>query len=239
MSATQFPITLVPGTIPPGLCFATDQERYNFFISQTTAFLANGFTGINIGNSVPGVEQRGIPWFRLNNDGSPDKIYYFYAGQWLAPNPESASSQRRIIWTGQLDGLSGLAGYDGGDGTAAATPTATTGPMWMPDPAFAFAVPMGAGTNTVVYDGNPATTLPIAGNLGEERHTLSIPEIPAHTHGYGSFDAAVAGATAGSDIGNRVIQTVPTGGGMSHQNLPPVVGVTFAMRSVRQFYRAT
>lgn len=236
--ATQFPVTMIPGTIPPGLCFATDQQRYNFFISQTTAFLQAGFTGINIGNSEPGVEDRANPWFKLNGDGSPDKIYYFYAGQWLAPNPEAASSPRRIIWTGALDGLSGLSGYDGGDGVASATPTATTGPMWVPDLSFSFAIPMGVGTNTVTYDGNPATSIALAGTLGEERHVLSIPELPAHTHQYSvlSSGAAIPGGTGYAPVSAA---TSATGGGLSHQNMPPVVGVYFAARTVRQFYRGT
>lgn len=51
---------------------------------------------------------------------------------------------------------------------------------------------MGAGTNSVIYDGGAATVLAQGGTMGEERHTLSTPEMQ-HQHYMFNTDSQVAG----------------------------------------------
>jgi hypothetical protein len=238
---SQIPVTLVPGNIPTGMCFASDQDRYNFFTQQTQAYLAGNIVGINIGNSEPSVNDRDKPWYKLNSDGSPALAYpyFFFGGQWLALNPERDPNIRRLY----VGTLTQLLTYDGGEN---ATLTQTTGPMWVEDTNFQFKIPMHPGTNTVTYDGNPATTLGVGAALGEERHILIQGELPAlplnvnlgHATADNNATQASGGLAAYNNAGTAPT-TVNMGSGLSHQNLPPVYGIYMIMPSARLYYRGT
>lgn len=59
---------------------------------------------------------------------------------------------------------------------------------------------------------------------GEERHTLTPSEMPAHNHGYTHAEFAKPLAMAGSDVDGIDIVAASTnmaGGGQSHNNMPP------------------
>lgn len=87
--------------------------------------------------------------------------------------------------------------------------------------------PFGAGTGT----GLSARSLGDKG--GEERHTLTISEMPAHTHGiqfwgtsggnYGLVDSINTGSSGYSN-------TQSTGGGNPHNTMPPFVVVRFCIK---------
>jgi len=86
------------------------------------------------------------------------------------------------------------------------------------------AYPNTAGKVFINYDPNDVDVtdnLATPGNYGgEKRHTLTIAEIPAHTHTQTGVDAANSG-TSGSGANNGVSNTGSTGGDGSHQNLQP------------------
>ena len=241
------PVIFTSGTIPPGLCFATEQARFNFFSQNLSGYLQGGFTGVIVSASAPTNPVVGQVWIQVDGNGGFVRAYT-YQGQWLSQYRVPPLAPERMIWTGPLTGTGGLDSYDGGTSLPTAT-TLTTGQFWTPDPAFSFAIPMGIGTNAVSYDGNAATVLGALGTLGEERHTLGIAEIPSHSHTGGktspgdqpadvagvpnlySLNTGFTGGAASSITGG-----VANAATLSHQNLPPVIGVTFAMRTIRQYY---
>lgn len=73
---------------------------------------------------------------------------------------------------------------------------------------------------------------------GEASHVLSNTEMPNHTHGYippalASVDLA-AGAVPVPDVSlGPVTQTSPTGGGQSHNNMPPFLAVNWGVYAGR------
>ena len=130
-----------------------------------------------------------------------------------------------------------LLSYDGGDGTAVAGDT--FGPMWMVDTLFDARFPVGVGTfaasGAVAVKGTATAT----SIVGEDQHTLTIPEMPAHTHNF--FPLVTADANNGGANGVQYgatanVATSSTGDGTSHNNLPPFYGVYFIKRTDRIYY---
>lgn len=120
------------------------------------------------------------------------------------------------------------AGYLVCDGTAVSRITyaalfAQIGVIWgIGDGINTFNVPnlqrrvtVGAGGAGTVVLGNAV------GNVGgEESHTLTIAEMPAHTH-TGAKPPGAAGYVAGADTGGGTINTGSTGGGGAHNTMQP------------------
>lgn len=69
---------------------------------------------------------------------------------------------------------------------------------------------------------------------GEEAHTLTVDEIPPHTHEYEMMKTGTSeGQTTsflGSRVDNVVSQTGSTGSGASHNNMPPYLVVNMWKR---------
>jgi microcystin-dependent protein len=88
--------------------------------------------------------------------------------------------------------------------------------------------PVATGTSNAV----DATAVSIAQEKGAETHTLDIAEIPAHTH-----DQTIYGNLAGTAGANPIwantgsAATSSAGGGGAHNNLPPIIGVVFAIKT--------
>lgn len=111
-----------------------------------------------------------------------------------------------VMWSGSIDNIpSGWALCDGTSGT--------------PDLRNRFI--MGAGSSYSV--GNAG---------GEASHTLTINEMPAHSH---SYNRAVSGSGWGGDdgsqsTGNIVENTGVSGSGAAHNNLPPYYALAYIMK---------
>ncbi|MBU6231537.1 hypothetical protein KGP36_02615 [Patescibacteria group bacterium] len=251
MSATvQF--TLAPFQI--GYCFTSPQQYANDIISLLTGTV-NTTGKVIVSPNAPGPADQDAVWVRTV--GGYLEGIYIYLGGWFRPHPIPASSNVRQIYTGTE---ASVWAFDGGDGTdpSVTPPTSTTGAMWQVDHNFDFKMPIGAGTNSVAYDGNPANSITQGGSTtsggqsGEERHILTVPEIPPHTHlvhqglvQHGTADHGVfqnttsdgqadvvTGYGGGPSPGTNTINT-------SHQNLPPFLGVFFIKRTLRGFYQAS
>jgi len=104
-------------------------------------------------------------------------------------------------------------------------------------------VPVGVGTGT--GGGAAGTGLPAGGTAltavarggwkGEETHTLTTPEMPAHVH---AMQAETSNTTTGgSNVQGRAvnqnnnINTGSTGGDGAHANIQPEMGVTFIIKT--------
>lgn len=224
---------------PSGYCFPGVQQYATDLVALLTGTV-NTAGKILIGPNAPAPADQDGVWLRTV--GGYLEGVYLYLGVWARPHPIPPSSNSRFLYAG-ADGAADLWLYDGGDGTDPATATLTSGSMWAVDHAFDFKMPIGPGTNGVTYDGNPATIIAQGGTGGEERHKLLATEsgVAAHTHDltqYSLINGSNFNAGGNNDRGGSVTGGV-TGGAapasLSHQNLPPFLGIYFIKRSARQF----
>lgn len=170
-------ITLTPPSLPVGYCPLNYQTLANDIISGTQATFNSsiGNSFFNYGASTPALNNQVYPWLDENGEW-----WVRVSGYWARKNPIPANGPERRIFVGTAaDVLS----YDGGDGTAVASQMA--GPMWEVDTAFDARFPVGVGafaaSGTVNVKGTTTTTSVV----GEDKHTLTVPETPfnEHTHG--------------------------------------------------------
>jgi len=252
------PIQMIvtPGSLPEGFCPSSEQVRLNAYAQFMQVYFPLGLSTFNIGSTKPDPDQNTFPWYRLNNDGSPDDWYYYFNGYWLRKNQTPASSSVAQFWTGTL---SAMATYDGGEGDytvntdGTITPTiaisSITGPMWEVNTYMQGRFPLGvSNTATIIKDayGNTINQWAQGSQGGEIQHTLTRVENAPHTHtayistgdvsGEGTYfnGPVVVGNTSvsGGDTINGVANT-PVG----HQNMPPYYVGYWMQRTSRVFYR--
>lgn len=232
-------ISLTPPTLPTGYCPASYQELTNVIISGTVAtFNSNiGNTFFNTGSSLPSVDNQIYPW--LDDQGL---WWVFRGGAWARIHPVSPNSSERRIFVGSTNDL---LSYDGGDGTSG-TPTDYSGAMWEVDTAFEAKFPVGAGTfanSGVVAVGDSTTSTAVT---GEDQHTLTVAEMPEHSHlmvfdkqdtaGGDQLNTVYNGTDAGAVADGVERTSNTTGDDAAHNNLPPFYGVYFIKRTARLYY---
>ena len=120
----------------------------------------------------------------------------------------------------------------------------------VPDMRIAF--PVGTGTITGGYFGDPSATMSLGETGGEPWHTLVSAEIPSHTHPVtdpqhqhdvdymfggggttGPFTAGTDGnlyTTATELASTGITVNANTGGDSSHNNMPPYIGLNFIIK---------
>lgn len=243
-----------------GYCWPGAQQ----YATDLVALLAGtvpDLNGVVISYTQPDAADQDKMWIKTDINGFP-LGHFVFLGQWLWPHPKEPGGNERMIWVGSLNDLGD---YDGGDHTAGVTDT--TGPFWERDTNFGdesgsnpFRFPVGAGKNSVAYDGGSETTIAIGDTGGDERITLADQEIshdtfvagddvestnnPAlhvdathavareHSVGLGA-DYRLKNSTLSATVG----KASPVGNTVdprtSHQNLPPYYGVIFAKRTGR------
>jgi hypothetical protein len=71
---------------------------------------------------------------------------------------------------------------------------------------------------------------------GEEEHTLTVPELPSHTHDVMQMvqndaeDGVDSAARNSFEHNNRTVQSGATGGGRPHNNMPPFLALRFCKK---------
>lgn len=248
----NLPVIITGGQLPGGAayCVRDPQSFFQDMISQMSAYVSGLFAGTVISDSQPAATDQDKVWFRTVG-GAPvyPFAWRFYNGLWVARHAESPNSSRRELYTGTE---AGLASYDGGDGGAIGTVSATTGPMWQVDHTFDFRFPLGPGSS-------PAGTIVAVGDTGgEETHSLTTAEIPPHTHptprgsGFVIWDKTSGGiqnwtggayefdlpSASGSNPSSAA--TGSTGGDgtnvTAHNTMPPYLATFLIKRTGRIFY---
>jgi microcystin-dependent protein len=82
---------------------------------------------------------------------------------------------------------------------------------------------------------NAGTFSSLGATGGEETHTLTASEIPAHTHNITTYQSGAAGGNGNVNAGNSAnsgtaITDNGTGGGGAHNNLPPYLTINFVIK---------
>lgn len=221
------------GNLPTGFCPATLQEMLVGFSAVQSVTFPSTFAGVTVSSSKPTDQTQA--WLQLDSLGRPTRLYWFAQGAWLSLHP--CVPGFTMIWTGALPDFTT---FDGGDANALSQ---ISGPMWEEVVSLRVRFPLGAGTL-------PSGTVINSGDIGgEENHTLSLNEIPSHTHAIPNFGGPV-GATAvivgdnatpiaQPDISTRATGGNPDGTTAGHQNMPPYLGVYFLRRTSKLYYSVT
>ena len=109
---------------------------------------------------------------------------------------------------------------------------ASIGDLWgTPNSSSNFKLPNLAGKVPVGYDSADTDFNPVGHTDGEKKHTLTVTEMPSHSHSrnYYSSDWCANGTKSGyhgSDTGTKKV-TGSTGGGQAHNNLQPYAVVKY------------
>lgn len=129
---TEQSVTLVKGTIPPGLCFSNVSELYNTFVDTTTAYVDGNYSLFNYGSQTPSADDTDKPWIRIDpNTQKFDRVYGYSDGYWVAPHPCPPSGKERRIWTGTTAELKEYEAF--GNTLEASEGNIYTGPFWEVD----------------------------------------------------------------------------------------------------------
>lgn len=229
-------LPLIAPTLPFDCYPPTPQALINAAFSLGSA-QATDLTGMVISDDTPGPENFDKAWYKTSG-GFPIMVFKYAGGQWLARHPSTADGNERRLWVGEA---AGLVIFDGGDSGLLG---ASSGAMWVVDPEFVGRSPIGPG---LIPD--TATTLAVAENFGQGKHTLLEAELPPHIHQV-PFPALKEGAgqvaePGGPSVGNPAFPpntgTMPTDGGLGTSTplsiVHPVRGAFIIKRTTRVYYR--
>lgn len=227
----QLVLPVTPATLPSGSCPATNQDLLDLFAQYMSVTFPDTFDGVIVSATKPTDTTRA--WLQLDSLGRPVRFYYFAAGAWLSQHP--CVPGFTMIWTGPLPTLTA---FDGGDATGVVSPI--TGQMWELVTDLAAKFPVGAGTLP------SATVLAPNDTGGEEKHVLTIPELPKQSLYPDPFAGTQfpsgGGAISGGGLDNSQIKPFPTltvvGNDVGHNTMPPYFTVNFLRRTARLFYSA-
>lgn len=177
-------VQLSSSAFPADACFGVSEADWNKLWPLLAANFVRAGLGLNVGNDLPSPANEDKPWFRLNPDGTPDRIYTHTAGLWLA---RFFVDPPFTFWhTGTELSIDTLHGGEAG------AVTAYTGPFWQKVAGFEGRSPIVPGTLA------SGAVIAIGDNFGAEEFTLSALNLPLHFH---DIIADSTGAISGGDGG--------------------------------------
>lgn len=237
-------LPVVPDSLSSGVCYATEQERLNDFSAHQTVVFPTTFAGITVSSTHPSDTTQA--WLKLDSLGRPTQLYYFAQGAWLSIHP--AVPGTTILWK---DALPNFDTFDGGDANALSQ---ISGHMWDQVTDANARIPIGVGTLP------SGAVIAVAGTGGEEKHTITVSELPAHSHFVSNIDQSLSALTPANFLakgnlpddaqsfdynlyGTATTPTIGnssnTGGGQASNNMPPYYGVYLLRRTTRLYYTVT
>lgn len=228
------PVNISTTSVPEDFCFRNWPQAWAFLTSLLAAELAGTANLFNVGSTKPGPDEIDRPWIKTDSAGRIEGVYTHSDGAWVAKHPMPAGAI--ILYQGDP---SLIDTYDGGEAGAI---TATTGPMWQKLSDMDGKIPIGPGTLP------SGRVIAVNGTLGEEKFELLEEHLPRHDiEGYFIIDNANLGTPglisdddrAGSKNGTIVDSFGGDANGDTtpHENMPPVVGKYFLIKTTRTHYR--
>lgn len=223
-------------TLQPGACPTTYQELADLFASIYSVTVNTNNTGVVVSSTKPA--DTTVVWQQIDSSGNPVRIYIFVGGRWLSLHSLEPGSI--MLWGAALPNF---ATFDGGDANA---PSVYSGPMWEEVTELRAKFPIGAGTLP------SGTVLAVGDSGGEEKHTLTVAELPAHTHpitarptnDVSNGSGTIPGRNdnlGGITYDNTTFDTyglsiANTGGGIPSPIMPPYYTVYFLRRTSRRYF---
>lgn len=215
-------IQVLNDQLASGFCPSGYQDLLNTFSANQYINLDSEESNLIVSATKPLVTTKA--WLQLDQLGRPVRIYWFAQGAWLSLHPQPSGFV--MPW---FDAVPNFNTFDGGDANA---PSAISGPMWERISTLDGKFPLTTGTlpsGTIIQQGDTG---------GEEEHTLTIPELPAHTHDVTRPTRLETGTPCwesghGTDF---TAVTSSVGADEPHNNMPPYVGMCWLRRTSRMFY---
>ena len=105
-------------------------------------------------------------------------------------------------------------------------------PGWATYTRAAGRLPVGAGAGVDINGVGREFRVDVEDTLGEYEHTLTEPELPAHSHEF-KFGKKGGGKRRGSGDHDRMEKphpTEPTGENLAHNNMPPTFAMNFCIQ---------
>lgn len=221
-------------TVPEGTCYESPAVDWPLLVSLITANLIGSLSTVNSGSSTPAAADRSKPWNRSNADGTDDGQWTFYNGFWVQKHPLPTGAV--IMFEGDLADIDT---FDDGEVGAI---TNITGPFWEEVTEMQARSPIHPGTLP------SGTVINIGDDIGEEKHALTVAELPAHTHPFDTTDGAQVLAKVSSNKAGDINQTGSldyqfaddpqnTGGDQGHNTIGPSRAIFFIRRTERLYRR--
>lgn len=227
-------ITATFAPIPASLCGRPFSEIWPILGNLIVFNLDANIRNYNFGPTTPPAEKQGDPWLKTDSLFKPERWYVFSGGVWIARHGLAPGIIALYMGTEVS-----VPTFDGGSGGTIVDVTESSGPMWLKADEFNARVPVGTGAGTAPT----SLVLSPGDNGGFETHTLTIAELPPHTHDVKipqdtAVDTNQTLAIQGDNSLKTTVVSEATGGGTAHNNLQPYTGGVFIKRTARLFYRA-
>lgn len=226
-------VLISSSALPVGFCSPFTNADWQFLVSLLSG-TADVSVNVHIGEAAPTDLTKA--WLKTIS-GVPDRFYYFASGVWLSKHPFP------VGFTVLAPAGTDLADIDTLDGGEAGAVTAFSGPMWEEDTDFRAMFPIGPGTlpsGTVINEGATG---------GEEKHALTLPEIPPHHHVLLVSMSNVGGGSDAQRLRPNATQAdsdansaneggdATTGLVVPHNTIPPYRARFFIKRTGRTHFR--